>query len=579
MIIPNDLACLRSHYRIPDCVELLRPIEGETLRDHYEGCIFLNDWMFKAGVQIPFEFSISKLLLIFDKLQFFYVRFREAQEWNNELLQVQSVALEELELGQRAAPKFLQSYNLKWHSVKGSFSGGVRAFPFREFQPILLRKNQRAVYMERHRALLQALIHLSRDRRHQSSITLVIEHCRMSVRRRGSALLREARRSSLFVTSPKASMDPTSLGSTTPPIPGIKADTATAQVSLLECDADLGVVGVPVGLLLPFDKEARALMILGELLPVLLRGIRECHALGFTPSINKEGRGADERMLLEYLPDMWKELSERIHLIDRCASRVKYHYHVLGKSTDLPVERSHAQDRFGVLRPNAGIPSKCELREEVLAKACSLVRERLEEAERAVLELRLVLYATRAELEEARNHAKGVSLANVDASPRRLSYQANHAREEVSRLLFELNVVRAECDEAVGRAVAIKEEVLQFSIELVTIRSEVEDFRARGANPGEVWALQEWVVILSSRELKLLAESETVRAEVVRLPTELEMLRAERLQVASPQEVTFYPWDRFLLAPVLKSLRSNSIATSINDVRSSSILTIPEVGM
>ncbi|KAL5978134.1 hypothetical protein ACLOJK_029251 [Asimina triloba] len=65
MIIPNDLESLRSRYRISDCIELLAPTEGETLRDHYEGNIYLNEWMFKAEVHIRFDFGISKLLHIF----------------------------------------------------------------------------------------------------------------------------------------------------------------------------------------------------------------------------------------------------------------------------------------------------------------------------------------------------------------------------------------------------------------------------------------------------------------------------------------------------------------------------------
>ncbi|KAL6002636.1 hypothetical protein ACLOJK_022855 [Asimina triloba] len=62
MIVPDDLESLRSRYRIPDSVELSAPREGETLRDHHDGSICLNEWMFKAGVRIPFDFGVSKLL-------------------------------------------------------------------------------------------------------------------------------------------------------------------------------------------------------------------------------------------------------------------------------------------------------------------------------------------------------------------------------------------------------------------------------------------------------------------------------------------------------------------------------------
>ncbi|KAL6000011.1 hypothetical protein ACLOJK_034688, partial [Asimina triloba] len=108
----------------------------------------------------------------------------------------------------------------------------------------------------------------------------------------------------------------------------------------------------------------------------------------------------------------------------------------------------------------------------------------------------------------------------------------------------ELDVVRAEWDEVIGRAAATREEVLQFLAELVTLRSEVEALRSRNTDPdtdeessrigleaarGEVLALQERVVVLSSRELKLLAEFKKMQAEVAWLRTELETLCAKRL--------------------------------------------------
>ncbi|KAL5996415.1 hypothetical protein ACLOJK_026493 [Asimina triloba] len=46
-------------------IELSAPKEGETLQDHHDCSIFLNEWMFKVGVQIPFEFSILELLYVF----------------------------------------------------------------------------------------------------------------------------------------------------------------------------------------------------------------------------------------------------------------------------------------------------------------------------------------------------------------------------------------------------------------------------------------------------------------------------------------------------------------------------------
>ncbi|KAL5978857.1 hypothetical protein ACLOJK_018752 [Asimina triloba] len=390
--------------------------------------------------------------------------------------------------------------------------------------------------------------------------------------------------------------------------------------------------------------EARALKILGDLLPVQSRGIRECHALDLASSLDEEGREAGERMLLEYLPDVWKELLEleedlfnrrdrfgvnnimdeeecrkiivtpRSHIekgkeflvqaLKRTISHCGTQGRLSGPSTreevqaalktqdcyshcppDLEAQGRKRPKEVGI-EPDVGIPYEWELLEEVVAKACSLARERLEverercraealreEAERAILELRSILDATRAELDEARDDVEGVSLAKQDlkralvealteagdlrlaeASLRQLSNQVDHAREEASRLSSELDALRVERDEVVGRVAATREEALYFSSKLVALRSEADAYRVRDADPGtdeessragleaargEVSALQEWVVVLCSKELELLAEFETMRAEVARLWTELETLRAEHLQVG----VMLYPRD------------------------------------
>ncbi|KAL6006495.1 hypothetical protein ACLOJK_037449 [Asimina triloba] len=197
------------------------------------------------------------------------------------------------------------------------------------------------------------------------------------------------------------------------------------------------------------------------------------------------------------------------------------------------------------------------LLEEVATKACDLMRERLEvereryrvegmvdeewrfffqllkmgrranraealqeEAKKAFLELRLVLDATRAELDEA-----------------------------LAKLSSEFAAMRAERDEVISRVMTAREEVLWFSTELFALRSEVEILLVRDADPGtdkessrakheaargEVLALQERVVILSSKESELLVESEIVQAEVARLRSELKTSRAKGLQAVSP---------------------------------------------
>ncbi|KAL6001278.1 hypothetical protein ACLOJK_007010 [Asimina triloba] len=104
MITSEELVSLRLRYLILNFCESLAPLEGETLRSHREGCVCLNEWMFKAGVHIPLEFGISKLLnvilggisfagkrttkivsnlpnLVSDyKLRFFNARFRAMEE-------------------------------------------------------------------------------------------------------------------------------------------------------------------------------------------------------------------------------------------------------------------------------------------------------------------------------------------------------------------------------------------------------------------------------------------------------------------------------------------------------------------
>ncbi|KAL5997072.1 hypothetical protein ACLOJK_008000 [Asimina triloba] len=334
----------------------------------------------------------------------------------------------------------------------------------------------------------------------------------------------------------------------------------------------------------PFDMEARTMKILSDLLPVKSREIRECHTLGHTPTLDGEGRGVDEQMLLGYFPDMWKALSElekRIRLIKGCSSRAEYRYHVLGKRSApnrFPMGRSHVQDRFGVtsimdeeerrkiivvgkhpeevvveqvLRPDANVPSKRELLEDTLIKIRGMVRERLEakrercrveEAEKTIAKVYSVLDATRAELEVARDDAEGVSLTKrktLSGIWRSLRWKLGICicRSSAPWLLF------TKRDEAIGRVTTTEEKVLQSSAELVAPIPEAEALCA-----GEESSLIGEV----SRESELLAESETMRAEVTQLRTELEMLRAERLQ-------------------------SIFGVTSINDAWNTSVLTILKV--
>ncbi|KAL5980806.1 hypothetical protein ACLOJK_028717 [Asimina triloba] len=175
---------------------------------------------------------------------------------------------------------------------------------------------------------------------------------------------------------------------------GAEARTAKEQEFLVRCGTDLGKAKVPM---------RRG--VLGSTFGEASSGIRECHALGLAPSLDKERRGVDEQILLEYLPNVWKELSEleeRLHLINGCTSREEYHYHVLRERSRLSVKHPYVQDQFGVssimdederwkviavgkrpeevgveqvsrevLRPDVSIPSKWELLEEVLVKVAT----------------------------------------------------------------------------------------------------------------------------------------------------------------------------------------------------------------
>ncbi|KAL6000172.1 hypothetical protein ACLOJK_034850 [Asimina triloba] len=322
----------------------------------------------------------------------------------------------------------------------------------------------------------------------------------------------------------------------------------------------------------PFDMEARVMKILGDLLPIKSRAIRECHALSLAPTLNGEGREPGERMLLDYLPHMWKELSkleERICLLNGCSSQEEYWSSSMEEDErqkiiavrKRPKEAAVEQTSREVLRPNGHVPSEWELLKETCAKVWCMVRKRLEaERERCRTE-----DTTRAKLEVARDDAEGISLLkkdldsalaitekeagdlclqkfNIEASLQRLSSQAEKAREDVSRLLSEVDALRADRDEAIRKATAAEERVLQLSVELTAPSPGVMSLCAR--NPsldtseglplgGEALVLQEQVASLSSKESELPAEFELMQAEVAWLRTELDVLRAECFQVGS----------------------------------------------
>ncbi|KAL5980805.1 hypothetical protein ACLOJK_028716 [Asimina triloba] len=239
MIVSDNLASLRSYYRISDCVELLAPSEGETLRDHRKGCICLNEWMLKAGqrglsssgVRASSFLEFRPLLLGEDRRGVRMARHR-APHWA--LIHLpgdcrrQSLATPIIECGRRSVRRRESAYlpflllvglvkkgsaaldkeaqerlvslalsrdeahrfgllviqqrglsssrtTLNDIQQRGLSSSGVRASSFLEFRPLLLGEDRRGARMARHRAPHWALIHLPGDCRRQSLAAPIIE--------------------------------------------------------------------------------------------------------------------------------------------------------------------------------------------------------------------------------------------------------------------------------------------------------------------------------------------------------------------------------------------------------------------
>ncbi|KAL5997312.1 hypothetical protein ACLOJK_008242 [Asimina triloba] len=609
MITSDDLEYLRSRHHILDSIELSASREGETLQDHYDCSICLNKWMFKAGVRIPFKFGIlepfmffvrlqfkssptlgessnrkcrvdrhlsASLLLKKLKLRFFYARFKEVQgvtpsygvplQWSDGLSEVRSVVLEELETRVTGVGPSSSRPSNAGGGAPEEKEESLSLMHIHPFLPIGLAGQGPTTLDEEEE-------HLARQEKEdlQASLALSPEVARLS---------------GLIVISLETSVGPTPWGRSPFANRGVLGSTFGEASS---CPSDDQLFRRP------FDIEARALKILGDLLLVQSRGIRKCHALDLTPSLDKEGLEPVERMLLEFLPDMWRELSEleeTICLIDECTSQAEYRYYMLGERVRLSVGASSG---LGSVRDEphherGGMPD-----EEALAKARNMTREKLEveleqhwaegmaegmrhfffqllemgqhanraeslreQAKGAISKLLLVLDITRAKRDEVRDDVEDVFLAKqnleqalaeatteagdprlqkfiVEASIGRLSDQAAHAREETSRLLFELDVVKVKQDKIVDSA-TIVEEASWFSTEFAAFRSKAEAFHAHGADPnvngkkcrseleavrGEVSMLQERVALLGSREAELLVESKVAWAEVAQLWTKL----------------------------------------------------------
>ncbi|KAL5978047.1 hypothetical protein ACLOJK_037070, partial [Asimina triloba] len=241
----------------------------------------------------------------------------------------------------------------------------------------------------------------------------------------------------------------------------------------------------------PFDVEPRALKIFGDLLPVQSKSLRKSHALSLTASLDKEGRELAELMLLEFLPDAWRELmklEERIHLIDGCSSRAEYHYHVLRERVCLSLGRPRVWDLFGMSRIMSEeehrkiITTESILRSRVKAlweRAQEVLAGLIEELGAATLELGWAketraellteLDAMRAERDKTRNDAEGTTLAKQGLE--QALEEAAYAREEASRLSFKLSTMKDE-------ATTLRDQVGNLGVKEVELSSKLESSQA-----------------------------------------------------------------------------------------------------
>ncbi|KAL6001525.1 hypothetical protein ACLOJK_007263 [Asimina triloba] len=276
IITADDLASLRLRYHIPDYLELLPPSAGETFRSHREGCIYLNERMFKAGVWIPLDFGIFELLHIcgvspIQEGEGLTRAWGIPVQWNNELPE--------------------------WHSTKGVFLRWCEGLPLLGASgvPSHGEFGGGGTWAPR-RALAPPL----GDLRHQQSVVPMIERVRQGKEpmalgkvaeedmerwdeenlQLGLALSREgARRFDLSVASPEALGGPSLLGSMLPPshVGDVEGDSPSPNPAL--------------GLATP-----KTLMPLGQRRPC--QGVMGIRVEGVPPYTAGSWRLPSERLLL-----------------------------------------------------------------------------------------------------------------------------------------------------------------------------------------------------------------------------------------------------------------------------------------
>ncbi|KAL6002270.1 hypothetical protein ACLOJK_034200 [Asimina triloba] len=80
LVMSEDLDVIQDNYNIPSSIILSPPTSYETPRDYRPGHLCLNEYMLRAGIQIPFEFGVADALLAF---HISLVRYAAFSAWDN----------------------------------------------------------------------------------------------------------------------------------------------------------------------------------------------------------------------------------------------------------------------------------------------------------------------------------------------------------------------------------------------------------------------------------------------------------------------------------------------------------------
>ncbi|KAL5979250.1 hypothetical protein ACLOJK_019148 [Asimina triloba] len=356
--------------------------------------------MFKVGVRVPFEYGIEKFLYVFDNTKIvsnlpdsvseWKMSWGIPERWRERLPDVVEVALEELKMTQKMVLEFFQSHSLKWYvsneegrrcidRVRLHHLRQVSGHQLKNYRRLSLinRGNKhtrrdgprRRVVYEEHGPTTSREVDERLARKEEAYLRMAL------------ALSREdAYYSNIVVLSPETPTKPVQETLVEPfQILSIQDDTsAQREVAFRHgegtLEATVGQQAVRQGVeeealwgrrLLsrrrveamvapaprPFDVEARALKFLDDLLLIESRDLWESDALGQAAPLDGKGRRVVERMLLEFLLDVWRELTdleERVHFIDGYASQAEYRYHVLKEFPPTNLRHHHAKDLFGV---------------------------------------------------------------------------------------------------------------------------------------------------------------------------------------------------------------------------------------